>query len=119
MNIRRRLKTNCTVTNVTSGDPDEYNNPTEVAATPIRTVCWLMQTGNVTGRTETTGLSNTAAENYTCYFPSGTRIDTRAIVTILAGPNAGDWQVDGPPWKAENPLTGRGAFVAATVGRVT
>lgn len=106
----RLLTKTATITSVAqTGAVDDYGNPTNVTTTATAK-CWLHQTE----RSEDTRDVNRQEQTWTVYFEAGTVIDGSDYVTV----DAIVYELDGPPWVADNPRTGATEFVVATLRRV-
>jgi hypothetical protein len=104
----------CTITHVAqNGAEDPYGNPTETTTTTEldgAPGCWIVQ-GK---RDDVTLLTNQQSEVFTGYFPAGTQLDGSDRVTV----DGATFEVQGPPWRAFNPLAAAVDFVEATLVRV-
>lgn len=106
----RLMTKTATITRVTQdGAADGYGDPTEQTTT-ASAACWLHQTQ----RSEDTRDANRQAQTWDAYFAPGTVLDGSDRVTV----DGIAYEVEGPPWKADNPRTGAEEFVAATLRRV-
>lgn len=105
------LNMTATITTVAhTGAEDGYGVPAEVTTTSaVR--CWIHQTR----RADDAGPVATQDQTWEAYFPAGTVFGGGDRVTV----NGSAYEVDGPPWEATNPRTGRDVMVVATLRRTT
>lgn len=102
---------------VTPSDPgetvDTFGDPVVEDGDPIIVRCWLEQTVRV----EDTANRDQQAETYTLYLEAAaaSTVDGSSRITI----DGFTYELDGPPWAATNPRTGRVSHLVATGRRVT
>jgi hypothetical protein len=113
MNVARLLKVDATVTSVSlTGTEDEFGDPTEETSTAIYKA-WAWQTS----RSDETVGTDVQSQKWRIALHRSAEglVDGGDRITY----EGTEYEVDGPPWIARNPRTGRVEYIEATMRRST
>lgn len=108
MTLQLLLTRQVTLVGITAGAADEYGNPTDVATSTV--VLGEVQQSERSDRTDD---QHTQDDTWRLFLAADTPLTGWDRVTV----DGATFEVEGPPWRAVNPRTGRSSHVEATLRR--